>query len=97
MDTEVRGDLTAILSEVRAGHPDAQDRLIRALSGELRHTAGGRMRRERPGHTLQPSALVHEALLRLHDGDATPGSVTATVSASPWTRSWLDSMSRDWT
>ena len=70
MGAEGRGDLTAILSEVRAGRPDAQDRLIRAIYGELRRTAGGLMRRERPGHTLEPSALVHEALLRLLSGEA---------------------------
>jgi RNA polymerase sigma factor (TIGR02999 family) len=70
MEAEGRGDLTAILSEVRAGRPDAQDRLIRAIYGELRRTAGGLMRRERRDHTLQASALVHEALLRLLSGEA---------------------------
>jgi RNA polymerase sigma factor (TIGR02999 family) len=70
MEAEARGDLTAILSEVRAGLPNAQDRLTRAIYGELRRTAGGLMRHERPGHTLQTTALVHETLLRLLDGDA---------------------------
>jgi RNA polymerase sigma factor (TIGR02999 family) len=70
MKAEERGDVTAILGEIRAGCPDAQDRLIRAIYGELRRTAGRLMRRERPSHTLQPSALVNEALLRLLDGDA---------------------------
>jgi RNA polymerase sigma factor (TIGR02999 family) len=70
MGAEERGDLTAILSEVRAGRPDAQDRLIRAIYGELRRVAGGLMRRERRDHTLQASALVHEALLRLLSGEA---------------------------
>src|SRR5262245_9616696 len=69
MGTEQRGDLTAILNEARAGREDARERLVRAIYAELRRTAGGLMRRERPGHTLQPSALVHEALLRLLDGD----------------------------
>jgi RNA polymerase sigma factor (TIGR02999 family) len=69
MGTESRGDLTAILGEVRAGRADAQERLVRVIYAELRRIAGGLMRRERPGHTLQPSALVHEALLRLLDGD----------------------------
>jgi RNA polymerase sigma-70 factor, ECF subfamily len=69
LGTEDRGSLTAILSEVRAGGTDAQDRLIRAIYAELRRTAGRLMRRERPSHTLQPSALVNEALLRLLDGD----------------------------
>jgi RNA polymerase sigma factor (TIGR02999 family) len=69
LGTERRGDLTAILNEARAGETEARDRLVRAIYAELRRTAGGLMRRERPGHTLQPSALVHEALLRLLDGD----------------------------
>jgi RNA polymerase sigma factor (TIGR02999 family) len=70
MVAEEPADLTAILGEVRAGHPDAQDRLLRAIYDELRRTAAGLMRRERPDHTLQPSAVVHEALLRLLDGNA---------------------------
>ena len=70
MSAEERGDLTAILSEVRAGSAAAQDRLVRAIYAELRRTASGLMRGERPGHTLQTTALVHEALLRLLDGDA---------------------------
>ena len=70
MGTEPRGDLTALLGEVHAGRAGAQERLVRAIYAELRRIAGGLMRREAPGHTLQPSALVHEALLRLLDGDA---------------------------
>src|SRR5947209_19049303 len=70
MATERRGDLSVLLGEVRAGSPDARDRLVRSIYGELRRTAGWLMRRERPGHTLQPSALVHEALLRLLSGEA---------------------------
>jgi RNA polymerase sigma-70 factor (ECF subfamily) len=70
MDTDRRGDLSGLLGEARAGHADARDRLVRAIYGELRHMAGGLMRHERPDHTLQPSALVHEALLRLLGGEA---------------------------
>ena len=70
MATERRDDLSVLLDEVRAGSPDARDRLVRSIYGELRRTAGWLMRRERPGHTLQPSALVHEALLRLLSGEA---------------------------
>jgi RNA polymerase sigma factor (TIGR02999 family) len=65
-----RDQFATLLRAARAGQEGAQDRLIRALYDELRRVAGGRMRRERPGHTLQPSALVHEALLRLLRGDA---------------------------
>jgi RNA polymerase sigma factor (TIGR02999 family) len=70
MSAEARGELTAMLSEVRAGCPGARDRLIRAIYGELLRTARGLMRRERPDHTLEPGALVHEALLRLLSGTA---------------------------
>jgi RNA polymerase sigma factor (TIGR02999 family) len=60
-----QGDVTTLLEAVRAGSPDARDQLVALLYGELRRVAGDLMRRERPGHTLQPTALVHEALLRL--------------------------------
>jgi RNA polymerase sigma-70 factor (ECF subfamily) len=70
MSAEERGDVTAILSEARAGSPGAENRLIRAIYDELRRTAGGLMRRERRDHTLDASALVHEAVLRLLRGEA---------------------------
>jgi RNA polymerase sigma-70 factor, ECF subfamily len=69
MSTGRRGDLTALLEEVRAGGDDARDRLVRTIHAELRRIARGLMHHERTGHTLQPTALVHEALLRLLDGD----------------------------
>jgi ECF sigma factor len=65
MSAEARGDLTAMLSEIRAGSPDAKDRLIRAIYDELLRTARGLMRGERREHTLEPGALVHEAVIRL--------------------------------
>ena len=68
MGTERRGDLTASSTRSAPAVRDARDRLVRAIYAELRRIAGGLMRHERPGHTLQPSALVHEALLRLLEG-----------------------------
>jgi RNA polymerase sigma factor (TIGR02999 family) len=65
-----RDHLTALLDAARSGQEGAQDRLVQAIYDELRRVAGGLMRHERPGHTLQPSALVHEALIRLLSGDA---------------------------
>lgn len=62
-------DLTEILRSVPSGGPEAQERLIRAIYDELHRMAERFMRRERPDHTLQPSALVNEALLRLFDGE----------------------------
>jgi RNA polymerase sigma factor (TIGR02999 family) len=48
----------------------ARDGLVRAIYDELRRIGARLMLRERPGHTLQPSALVHEALIRLFAGNA---------------------------
>jgi RNA polymerase sigma factor (TIGR02999 family) len=70
VNAEGPGELTALLREVRAGDPDAQGRLVEAIYAELRRMAGGMMRRERADHTLQASALVHEALIRLLRGQA---------------------------
>ncbi|HZW34354.1 MAG TPA: sigma-70 family RNA polymerase sigma factor [Isosphaeraceae bacterium] len=70
MEADPRDHLTVLLDAVRAGHEGAPDRLVRAIYGELKRIARGLMNHERPGHTLQPSALVHEALLRLLEGDA---------------------------
>ena len=68
MDHGTQDDLTALLDAARAGGEDAKDRLVRAAYGELRRMAAGFMRRERTDHTLQPSALVNEAVIRLLDG-----------------------------
>ena len=59
------GDLTALLARWSDGNSDDRDRLFAAVHGELRRIAAGYMRRERPDHTLQPSALVNEAYVRL--------------------------------
>ena len=58
-------DVTLLLNAVRRGTPDAASRLIEAVYQELRGMAEGKMRAVRPGHTLQPTALVNEAFLRL--------------------------------
>jgi RNA polymerase sigma factor (TIGR02999 family) len=62
-------DLTVVLDEARAGGKEARDRLVQEVYGELRRMANGMMRRERPDHTLQPSALVNEVLIRLFESD----------------------------
>jgi RNA polymerase sigma factor (TIGR02999 family) len=59
------GELTVVLEEVRSGVPGASDRLAEAIYPELRRLAGRLMRRERCGHTLSPSDLAHEGLVRL--------------------------------
>lgn len=57
--------ITELLAAARAGDPDAGEAVARAVHGELRVLAANYLRRERPDHTLQPTALVHEAYLRL--------------------------------
>src|SRR5262245_55715295 len=58
-------ELTDLLHRIRAGARDAEDQLVAFLYQDLRAIAVRRMRRERPDHTWQPTALVNEALLRL--------------------------------
>jgi RNA polymerase sigma factor (TIGR02999 family) len=57
--------VTELLQSVRAGEAGAADRLASAIYHELRRLAASYMRRERADHTLQPTALVHEAFIRL--------------------------------
>jgi RNA polymerase sigma factor (TIGR02999 family) len=57
--------ITALLHEFTSGDKSALDRLVSLLYPELRRLARGYMRNERQGHTLQPTALVHEAYARL--------------------------------
>jgi RNA polymerase sigma factor (TIGR02999 family) len=54
-----------LLQRVEAGDPEAGAQLMETLYGELRDLAGNILRGERAGHTLQPTALVHEAWVRL--------------------------------
>jgi RNA polymerase sigma-70 factor, ECF subfamily len=60
-------DITATLLEMSAGDENAAAKLLPYVYDELRRLAAGYLRRERPDHTLQPTALVHEAYLRLID------------------------------
>lgn len=59
------GDVTRILLAISNGDPQASDTLLPLVYDELRRLASGRMALEAPGQTLQPTALVHEAYLRL--------------------------------
>ena len=58
-------DATKILEAIQSGDPQASEQLIPLVYDELRRLAGIYMKRERPGQTLQATALVHEAYLRL--------------------------------
>ncbi len=57
--------VTRWLEDARAGDDAARERLLEALYATLRDIASRHMRRERASHTLQPTALVHEAVMRL--------------------------------
>jgi RNA polymerase sigma factor (TIGR02999 family) len=60
-------DVTQILRQIEAGDPSAADQLLPLVYDELRKLAARRMAGESPDHTLQATALVHEAYLRLVD------------------------------
>ncbi|HXK60400.1 MAG TPA: sigma-70 family RNA polymerase sigma factor [Acidobacteriota bacterium] len=62
-------EITLLLQAANRGEEEARERLVHRVYGELRRLAGSIMRSERSGHTLQPTALVHEAYLRLLVGE----------------------------
>src|ERR1700749_4203081 len=65
MQEDPRGEVTILLRQMRSGDSGAADKLIPLVVDELRRLARLQLRDERPGHTLQPTALVNEAYLRL--------------------------------
>ena len=70
MDAEPLADLTLILGKARAGDHRSRDELVARVYDELRQVAARLMRKERRDHTLPPTAVVHEAVIRML-GDAT--------------------------
>jgi RNA polymerase sigma factor (TIGR02999 family) len=66
-------EVTQILNAIENGDPDAAVELLPLVYAELRSLAAVRMAAEPAGHTLQPTALVHEAYLRLTCGEDAPG------------------------
>ena len=58
-------DVTRILSQIESGDPSAAEQLLPLVYDELRKLAAARLAQEKPGQTLQATALVHEAYLRL--------------------------------
>src|SRR5262245_33856802 len=60
-------DITQILSAIEQGDPSAAEQLLPLVYDELRRLAAERMAKEKPGQTLQATALVHDAYLRLVD------------------------------
>ena len=65
-------DVTRILSAIEQGDPRAAEELLPLVYEELRALAARRLSREKPGQTLTPTGLVHEAYLRLVDADESP-------------------------
>ena len=64
-----RQELTLLLGAVVGGVPGAENKLLRLVYNELKRLAAQAMNGQPPGHTLQPTALVHEAYLRLLGGE----------------------------
>ena len=64
-------DVTRILSAIDQGDPAAAEQLLPLVYDELRRLAAQKLSREKPGHTLQATALVHEAYMRLVDTEKT--------------------------
>jgi len=64
-------DVTGLLAAIEQGDPSAAEQLLPLIYHELRQLAAQKLAHEQPGQTLQPTALVHEAYLRLlGDGEA---------------------------
>lgn len=62
-------DVTQILSQIEDGDPSAAEQLLPLIYDELRRLAAARLAQEKPGQTLQATALVHDAYIRLVDGE----------------------------
>ena len=60
-------DVTVILSRIERGDPEAAEELLPLIYDELRQLAAARLAHEKPGQTLQATALVHDAYIRLVD------------------------------
>jgi RNA polymerase sigma factor (TIGR02999 family) len=69
-ESDPRGDVTRLLQAARAGDVDALDRLVPILYDDLRALARHHLGRERAGHTLSATDVVHESFLRLASGAA---------------------------
>jgi len=88
-------DVTRILSAIEHGDPHAADRLLPLVYDELRKLAAARMAAEAPGHTLDATALVHEAYLRLVGGQSFGGRGHFFAAAAEAMRRILVNHARD--
>jgi len=89
---DAHADVTLLLRRVSEGDQEALDRLFTVAYAELRRLAAAHLRREEPGHTLQPTALVHEAFLRMVGGtpNAADRSHFASIAARVMRRVLVD-------
>jgi RNA polymerase sigma factor (TIGR02999 family) len=69
VELAIMNEVTSILSAIEQGEPRAAEQLLPLVYDELRKLAAQKLTREKPGQTLQATALVHEAYLRLVDTD----------------------------
>jgi RNA polymerase sigma factor (sigma-70 family) len=86
LHNEAMSDVTRILSQIDSGDPAAAEQLLPLVYDELRRLARQRLTHEKPGQTLQATALVHEAYLRLvssGDRDSMLGAEGARCERSP--------------
>ena len=67
MTMRAMSDVTRILSQIDSGDPAAAEQLLPLVYDELRKLAAAKLAQEKPGQSLQATALVHEAYLRLVD------------------------------
>jgi hypothetical protein len=89
------GNVTRLLAELKQGNQQARGDLIALVYGELRRLAARYMRTERPEHTLQATALVHEAYLLMRD--INPRLVfSASLSSTPTKRSLYVKPRKQW-
>src|SRR5260370_38267074 len=78
--------VTQLLLDLSGGNRSAVDELLPLVYQELKRIAGGQLRNERPGHTLQATALVHEAYMKLVDQRSVSWQNRAHFFGSPSTR-----------
>ncbi|MEE9393290.1 MAG: sigma-70 family RNA polymerase sigma factor [Planctomycetota bacterium] len=69
MSDDKNDTVIQLLARARAGDAEASSELLPVIYDELRSLAGGIFRSQNPGHTLQPTVLVHDAFVRLVDSD----------------------------
>jgi RNA polymerase sigma-70 factor (ECF subfamily) len=97
MQERPSGEVTVLLHQMRSGDSEAAEKLIPLVVDELRRLALRQLRDERPGNTLQPTALVNEAYLRLVGDQARDGQNRAHfigVSVSVMKRILIDHAGR---